>query len=206
MDFENIGKSLFSKPGEKRILSDHVRISVKDQRNHLVRVGEFDSFDATKQDSVRKFKPVGETYEIGLLHEGGWELTFSGGKVDWNLARLMSLQEAYMNDKSDNQRPFSLNPDAFNVRNITPLYNVEHTTVYYDGSTDTYVYEDVILHNFSTKVSNDLAEVNESVKGFAPRRRMSEDTFIVDVLLFPSAQYVVQDIVTKLQQDKYRNQ
>lgn len=191
------------RPASRRILSDCVRIAVLDINGNNVNIGEFDSFSATHKDTLRTFRPVGELAELSLVTQGGWELSFSGGKIDWKLARLVGQHESYANPDHGGEVPVSPNIFLYKIANIAPLYSVEHTTMYYDGSQDTWIYEDVTLYNYSTNVDGDLAEVKESIKGYAARRKPSNETFILDDILAPLAQYHVEQAISKLIKERY---
>lgn len=210
MGFLDYANAIASKYGQKRILSDRVRIFVKSEGKH-VKVGEFDSFSVTDKEAVRIFKPVGSTREISLITPGGHDLAFSGGKVDWTLARLMHRQELMTNAHKieDVIAAPIVGYNIFDLTyiekavNIAPKFEVEHTITHYNGNIESFIYEDTMLFGYSIEQSADLGVVTESVKGFSPRKTRNGITFINDELLKPSANAVVENMVAQLIKNEY---
>lgn len=213
-DFAGL-QGVASKYGQKRLLSDRTRIFVKSE-GKIVRVGEFDTFSVTHRDSVRTFKPVGETREIAILQEAGYDLSFSGGKVDWNLARLLHKQELFYNTRKPGEGKgiastfgdFSVLPQNdihYKVSHVAPKFEVEHTIFHYNGSIETYIYEDVTLYGYQIDVNGDLEQIRESVKGHSPRKTRSGSTFIVEEALNPGPFFVVENIISNLLETNYNN-
>lgn len=205
-----LGKTLYGKPGQRRIISDRVRLRVRTQNGKSVNIGEFDSFSATQQDSIRKFKPCGETRELQRYSPGGYDISIAGGKVDWSLARHMNQQELFVNKHSSHDLPLAdqlleafTGPIASKAVLISPLFEIEQTFIYYDGSVETYIYEDVTFYNYAINIDSDLSEVKEAVKAFSPRKKVSGETFYLSEILNPTAAILVQNMVTDLQKNRY---
>ena len=215
VDFLDYAKNFIQKPGQKRLLSDRVRIFVKSE-GKIIRVGELDSFSATKRDNIRTFRPCGETREIAQLEDRGWDLSFSGGKVDWNLARLLHKQELLFNSRKPSEgaigAPSFLGiglPGMGTIDNkivhIEPKFDVEHSIIHFNGSMESYIYEDVVLYNYSIDIGSDLEPIKETFKGHSPRKTRAGSTFIVDELITPGAASVVDGLISSILENERSN-
>ena len=114
---------------------------------------ELDGFTATDKTEKKEFRPLGQVAPHGQLIYGGYDLAFKGAKVndDWD-----TIQES--------------NDTALLDGDSAPRYRIVETTTHYDGTTETWIYPDVLLYNFKS----DKAAANDVIKqdftGFAATR------------------------------------
>jgi hypothetical protein len=208
-DFTDFAKGIVKKPGQKRILSDRTTISVK-SNGKVIRIGDLDNFTVSSRDSIRVFRPVGETREYAQYESRGYDISFSGGKVDWQLARLLHKQEFLFNNRKAGQQdiPIELFLETNNLKDmrfINPVFEIEHTVNHYNGNIESWVYEEVTLYGYSLTVDGDLEQLKESAKGFSPTRSRGGGSLYIDESLpFGAASVVDRIILDALKADDNR--
>lgn len=154
-------------PGKERILSNRVRIFFRDLLSgNKILLGELDNFSFKQRDNIKIRKPAGFYHEVMTQYEpGGWDLEFSGGKVDWRLMRLMVRQSQVT---AFNNAAGIVTELAHKSKNFAPLIDIEYTVYHFSGSIEQYIFGQCILYNFDGIVNGDMAEVTENFKGFCP--------------------------------------
>jgi hypothetical protein len=153
--------------GEARVNGSNAQLIIASQSLLLpIPLGEIDSFEAESQTSIIKTRPVGFTNERATLNYGGWDLSFSGGKVDWARAHFYWLQD-------------------MRIRNgkLPPSLCIWQTIEHYNGSQEQYIYKNVVLFGLKFTASG-VEEVQESMSGFASARSIGylDNTILSDVL------------------------
>lgn len=141
-------------------------------------IGEIDSFTAYKQFRIiKRWKPFGSKYEKLLVEDTGWELSFTGGKVDWKLAYLFYLNELALRGLNNANTPSADNTleSAGSLYN-KPLFAIYHTIYHYDGTEETYIYKDITILEYGLETSPDNTEIPERMSAFSPYRVVGETT------------------------------
>jgi hypothetical protein len=159
--------------GKARIQKQHVKLFLLSQDLFLpvkatidfskgIFLGEVDSFKATSRTKVVISRPAGYINE-GATHDyGGWDLSFDGGKVDWELANFYWLQDQTL--RAGGQ------PPAF-------LFMEE--IWHYNGAYEQWWYKDCSLFGFDGSRGDDNTE---SIKGFSPIKTLGikDNTILKD--------------------------
>lgn len=136
-----------------RVLGQSALIKVRDPGTGLdIKIGEVDKFTAKSTSSLVKSRPIGTSLQTPHLQYGGWELSFSGGKIDWNLANTIHAQDVLLRSAGD-----------------YPAFNVESTIRHSDGSNETYLYVGVLIFGYE-ETMNTGEEIGETFNGFSPER------------------------------------
>jgi hypothetical protein len=139
--------------GKARIRSNKAKICVEDLAGNVVDIGEVDTFNAKSLDELVTSQPVGENNITSHAVFKGWELSFAGGTVDWNLATLIHLQDTQIGNGGR-----------------SPYFKVEQTIEFYNGRKQQFSYEDVTIHGYELDVPNQDA-LNEKFMGFSGKPR-----------------------------------
>jgi hypothetical protein len=141
--------------GKSRVLSSSAVIEVADRSSTMsLMVGEIDSFTAKSNTAMAKSRPIGASMESAYLKYGGYDLSFKGGKVDWNLANKIHAQDVLLR-----------------TLGLCPLFTVKQEIKYYNGEIETYVYNDVVLFGYSLDAKSG-DEIGEEFSGYAPQRNI----------------------------------
>lgn len=139
--------------GKARALSSSATITVKDPIIGVeIKIGEVDKFSAKSTSSIIKSRPIGTALETTQYKYGGYDLSFSGGKIDWELANLLHAQDTIARSIGE-----------------CPKFTVEQRIVFYDGHVETYLYNNVILSGYGVDI-NSGDEIQESFSGYATER------------------------------------
>lgn len=144
--------------GKPRIRGQHTKIFVEDGSHNRILVGEVNKFSAKDLGELKKSRAIGEAGITATKTFEGYDLSFEGGKVDWNLARLNHIQNLsiYSGDRS-------------------PYFVVVTKFTYFKSSAvDTYTYPECTFHGYNIDVdAND--ELGEKWEGFCgePANRAS---------------------------------
>lgn len=140
--------------GKARILGNNCILLMQSASTGLpIPIGEIDAFGAKSNTKIITSRPIGYIIEGATIQYGSWSLTFDSGKVDWSLAHFYWLQDS-----------------ALLKGNIQPNFNISQTITHYDGTVESYVYEDVTLFGLDFTASID--EIREKIEGFSPKRRI----------------------------------
>lgn len=150
-----------------RVLSNNAVISVKDGLlfGPNIPIGELDGFTATSTTSLLKFRPIGTAIETAQLKYGGYDLSFDGGKVDWELARRYHAMESVLRSAGDNF-----------------LFEIEQKITYYDGTEEIFTYNDVVLFGYSLDAKTG-EELKEKVSGYAPQRNIIDAGVVTETII-----------------------
>ena len=137
-----------------RVLGCNAVIEVKDPvLGFNIKVGEIDNFSVSATSSLIKSRPIGSAIETIQYKYGGYELSFSGGKVDWELANLLHAQDLLARSIGE-----------------CPVFNVVSTITHFDGTKETYLYNNVIIHGYEESMQSD-SQITESFKGYSPQKQ-----------------------------------
>lgn len=156
--------------GKARVLGSNATIFVRDGSNNPCKIGEVDKFTAKKSDELKKSRPLGVKEFASQIDDQGWELSFEGGKVDWNLAALIQAQI-----------------DQYAGGGRSAYFEVVQSILFYNGEIEEYTFSDVTIHGYNLDVGGSGDELQEKFEAFAARRKASNGKSIADV----GAQYSV---------------
>ena len=137
---------------QDRILGSMVKLQVYGP-NGPVNLAELDSFSADDQSELKKFRPLGQVKPHGQVIYGGYNLSFKGAKIDdsWDAVQLGN-DEALLNGQA------------------APRYRIVDTTTWFNGTAETWVYDNVILYGFKVDKANAGDEIKQDFTGFAEIR------------------------------------
>lgn len=140
---------------KKRVLGQNTQILIMMQTGvgvpTPIYLGEFETFSAKSDTTVIKHRPIGYINQGATLQYNGYELSFEGAKVDWNLARCYFLQDESL---------------IFSTKQ--PTFVISDLTTYGDGTKEHYIYTDVTI--FGYDVNKGVDEIKEKLEGFAAKR------------------------------------
>lgn len=175
-----LGDLLFSRPGSnERIMPAQVVLSSKcfitfKLNGEKEYVAEFDQFTKTKKVSEKKnFKPYGFTRNISLLVDNGWELTFSGKKIDSKLGALVSLQELLLNGQT-----YSGFGDVLYANGAKLTFDIEEIITYKPDDkgipslVEIYTYKDSSIISYSEETPSDNQPVTFNISFFCGKREL----------------------------------
>jgi len=133
--------------GKPRVRGSHAKIFIKNGTEKLA-IGEVNKFSVKELGELKKSRAIGEHTVTSIKTFEGYDLSFEGGKVDWELARLLHAQDYNI------------------VRNKrTPYFQVEQTISYFTGEPETYTYDEVTIYGYNMDIdAND--EITEKFEGF----------------------------------------
>lgn len=139
--------------GKPRVCGSTAKISVHspDGKTEIF-IGDVEKFSAKQLGELKKHKVLGNPI-IGsqVVHEG-WDLSFEGGKVDWNLAMLIHAQD-----------------EAISEGKTSPLFTVTQRVKYSNQMIEEFSYSDVTIHGYEIDVP--FEEVTEKFSGFSGNKR-----------------------------------
>ena len=119
----------------------------------MIAFAELDSFSSKNKTTLKQNHPLGEVVPHGQLIYDGYELSFEVGKVDASLEVLQNANDqALLNGQS------------------APRYQIVDQTNLLDGTTETWVYPNVVLHDFDVTKAMGNEEIKQKCNGFAPAR------------------------------------
>ena len=136
--------------GKPRVRGSHAKIFVKDNNGKQIMIGEVNKFSVKELGELKKSRAIGEQEVTSVKTFEGFDLSFEGGKVDWDLAILLHSQDLAIVNGDKN-----------------PYFQVVQEIKYYgSNNTETYTYNDVTLHGYNLDIdAND--EMSEKFEGFA---------------------------------------
>lgn len=139
--------------GKARILGNTAKIAVIDPvTNAEVEIGEVDKFSAKNLAELKKSQPLGDIAVTSNLVHKGWDLSFEGGKVDWNLAALLHGQD-----------------EAIAAGKRAPQFIVKQKIKFFDGTSEDWQYDSVTIHGYEIDVP--IEEITEKFSGFTGEKR-----------------------------------
>ena len=110
-------------------------------------VGEFEKASWKSKDELKSRKPLGFKLPRNKLILNGWEGELERGKIDGNIiSAIMSQWEAVL------------------AGELEPMYSIDITNTYYDGTEETHRFRNVILHDFDWNSGGADEFVMEKVK------------------------------------------
>lgn len=137
---------------QDRILGSQVTIAFYGSAGP-VNFMEVDKFTPNRKSSQKQWQPLGQVGQRTQDIYEDWELDFEGGIVDPTYDDIVDqIDQAAQNGQK-------------NVR-----YRVTETTIYYDGSSKTWVYPDAVLYDFKKDIASAKDEIKWSFKGSAQTR------------------------------------
>jgi hypothetical protein len=135
-----------------RILGSMTQLQVYSS-NGPITFAELDGFTVSDKTEQKKFQPLGQVAPHGQLIYAGYELSFKGAKID---------------DSWDNLQ--SSNDTALLAGQSAPRYRIVDTTTWFDGTVETWIYDQVLLYNFKSDKAAAGEEIKQDFTGFAATR------------------------------------
>jgi hypothetical protein len=143
--------------GTPRILGNNVELSVSINGKDY-NIGEVDKFSAKNNSEIKKSQAIGQKRATSNVVHMGWDLSFDGGKINWDLAQVLHQQDEQI------------------VRGgRSPYFKIKQKVTYYDGQVETYEYQEVSLAGYEFDVPSSTEELTEKVSGFASYRKLLTD-------------------------------
>lgn len=139
--------------GKARVQSSNAVLKVKDLKGNDIVIGEVDTCTARELSELKTSQPVGDTDITSQAVFRGWELSFEGGHVDWNLAKLVHQQDQQIGKAGR-----------------SPYFKVSQTITYFDGTKVEFVYENVTIYGYELQTPNQDS-LSESFTGFSGKPR-----------------------------------
>jgi hypothetical protein len=164
--------------GKARIYGSKAVISVVKTDGTAEPIGEVDKFTAKKIDELKKSQPLGEFLPTANVIHQGWDLTFEGGKVDWNMAALIHAQDLQIQ-----------------LGGRSPYFTCQQVITYFNGTVETYQYNDVSIHGYEIDIAGSNEEITEKFAGFSRTRVMNANT---DKTILSAVTSAAADIVLAL--------
>lgn len=144
--------------GKPRVRGNHAKIVVMDSTGNEIEVGEVSKFSVKELGEVKKSRAIGQNSITSNKTFEGYDLSFEGGKVDWNMAQLLHRQD-----------------ELIYTGRRSPSFSVKQIVYFFDGSIEEYTYSDVTVYGYNLDVdAND--ELMEKFEGFCGKLRTSSPT------------------------------
>lgn len=150
--------------GKPRVRGQHVTIEVKTTDGKKIVVGEVTKLSVKELGELKKNRGLGEAQITANKTFEGYDLSFEGGLVDWNLAALLHKQDqAIYGDSND-----------FGQR--APYFQVIQKINYFGTNlVTTNTYPDVIFHGYNLD-SDSMDESMQKWEGFCGTIKNREDS------------------------------
>lgn len=144
--------------GKPRVRGSHAEIFViAEDTKETVKVGEISKFSVKELGEIKKSRTMGDQEVTANKTFEGYDLSFEGGKVDWNLASMLHNQ-----DKS------------IVAGNRAPLFKIRQKITYYGNRVEVFEYSNVVLYGYNLDMdAND--EMMEKFEGFCGKLRKLVD-------------------------------
>jgi len=141
-----------------RVLGSRATIKIGE-----IKIGEIEKFGAKNLNELKKSQPLGDKTVTSQVIFKGWDLNFEGGKVDWDLAQMIHLQDKQITSGGR-----------------SPLFEVTQEILYYNKTIECWTYPEVSIHGYEVNIP--MEEITEKFDGFCgkPRVASSVDTTTVD--------------------------
>lgn len=137
---------------QDRILGERTVLELY-STNGPIQVGEIDSVDEEHMTEQKTWRPLSQKYDRQQTIHKGWKLSFKGGKIDDSVNSLaQNLQDALINGQQE------------------PTYRATRAIEHYDGTFETYVYDNLKLYGFKEQTDKSDDEIKWDFEGFAPIR------------------------------------
>jgi hypothetical protein len=136
-----------------RILGSACSVDVYSSSGTPTPVMEVDSFDAEPQHELKNFHPLGQIEEHGQLIYKSYKLTLKGAMINGDADQLQAAIDT-----------------ALLAGQASPRYRVTQTTLFYDGTTERWIYDNALLYNVKTSVGNAEDAITQDIDGWAPKR------------------------------------
>jgi hypothetical protein len=144
--------------GKPRVRGNHAKIYITDSKGVAVEVGEISKFTVKELGEVKKSRGIGQNSITSNKTFEGYDLSFEGGKVDWNLAQMLHRQD-----------------ELIYKGNRAPGFTVSHTVYFFDGSVEIFTYNDVTIYGYNLDIdAND--ELMEKFEGFCGTLRIRSNS------------------------------
>lgn len=168
--------------GKPRVRGSHATISITpDGGTNVVKVGEISKFSVKELGEIKKSRTMGEQSVTANKTFEGYDLSFEGGKVDWNAAILLHSQDqAIVNGER------------------APKFTVKQKITYYGNLVEEFVYNDVVLYGYNLDMdAND--EMTEKFEGFCGkiRVRTSDVTNAKITAVATAVDTAIAEVITK---------
>lgn len=137
---------------QDRILGSSATIEIYSSSGPIS-FGEIDSFNSEPEHELKKFHPLGQVEEHGQIIYKGYKLSFKGGKINGDLD---AIQEAI--------------DTALLAGQSAPRYRITELTILFDGTVETWVYDNALIYNLKVDKSNAADEIKQDLSGWAPKR------------------------------------
>jgi hypothetical protein len=153
-----VWEKIMARVGKARVLGSSVIVYIEKVDGSLCKIGEIDKFSAKENMEIKKSRPLGAKLFASQIDPQGWDLSFEGGKVDWQLAALLQAQgRQFYNDGR------------------SPYFSVVQEVRFSDNTIERYRYFDVTLHSPNLDAGSSSDEVSEKFEGFAAYREVDGD-------------------------------
>jgi hypothetical protein len=134
--------------GKPRVRGNHAIIKVRKLDGAEISIGEVSKFSVKELGEIKKSRAIGQNSVTANKTFEGYDLSFEGGKVDWNLAQLLHRQD-----------------ETIYKGGRSPLFYVTQKIFFFDGSTEEFNYNDVVIYGYNLDIdAND--ELMEKFEGF----------------------------------------
>jgi hypothetical protein len=135
--------------GKPRVRGSHAIISITPAgAKEPQAVGEISKFSVKELGEIKKSRSMGEQQVTANKTFEGYDLSFEGGKVDWQLAQLLHAQDA-----------------AIVAGKRAPHFQVKQVITYFGDKKEEFTYDDVVLFGYNLDMdAND--EMSEKFEGF----------------------------------------
>lgn len=144
--------------GKPRVRGQHNQVFVQDRNGTHILVGEITKMSVKELGELKKNRGLGEARITSNKTFEGYDLSFEGGLVDWNLASLLFKQDNAIYDGS--RSPY------FKVQQKIMYYGTDQFTV------DTY--PEVTFHGYNLDADS-MDESTQKWEGFCGCLKVRED-------------------------------
>lgn len=172
--------------GRARISGSNVILLIK-AGDTDVAVGEIDKFTAKKLEELKKAQALGAKTETSWVKWKGWEFSFEGGKVDWQLAKVLHSQDV-----------------EIVAGRRSPYFKIQKTIEYLNGDTEVWVWDEVTLYGYEIDVP--MEDVTEKISGFTGKNREVITSSITEVHSLQNIKVAVAPIIDVINKMKTDNQ
>lgn len=189
---------------KNRVLSSMVTLELRGANGNLVEIGEFDQFSFKKSfNVVKRWKPYGEKFERVLLEDGGWDLAFTCGKIDWRAAYIIYAQELALCGSNMTSNAITAGSTVGSLY-VPPTFEIFYSVKHYNGIIEAYRFIETNILEFATELSGDNTEIPETFSAFARRRildnssTIQNDIAVGDIPFNSAASKIISDILSAI--------
>jgi len=173
--------------GKPRVRGSHAVINIIPAGGTEPRaVGEISKFSVKELGEVKKSRSMGEQQVTANKTFEGYDLSFEGGKVDWELAQLLHAQDA-----------------AIVAGKRAPYFQVKQVITYFGDKKEEFTYDDVILfgYNLDMDANDEMSEKFEGFCGTLRQKPASSQNETVEASATSSATSITAAITQALTRD-----